>query len=171
MAINTTGDVTTDASGGINVVGQTGTGALTIDGGSTLLVDANVANRDMEFQVGHELTANGTLNVTGAGSRLHFIGIDAFMRDPEFRVGDDGTASVSFTNGAELLMEDATSSGTDRVDSMPVMVWLAATPIFRRPPFCSTTHPTTPRPRSLLQSGGGERPIRISPSRTVRRQM
>ncbi|PTW58862.1 T5SS/PEP-CTERM-associated repeat protein [Breoghania corrubedonensis] len=103
MTVTTSGDLETTGSL-VTLIGVSGTGAMTVDGGSVVTYNGNTDPGATHIRLGGEATGVGTLTITGTGSAIDFVGIgndDVFMH-----VGYFGSGTVNIVNGGSLTMTD-----------------------------------------------------------------
>ena len=101
MLVSDSGTDLVFASGTSVIVGDDGTGTLSIANGATFEADSSDPDVDWGMDIGGNGTGDGTVTVDGTGSTLT-VGAGGLS------VGDAGQASLTVSDGATLDVTDAT---------------------------------------------------------------
>lgn len=125
MAITTSGSVSdTVATDGDLWIGVTGTGSLTVDGGSVKSIPAagtGSTGAEARLWVGRppasagETAGDGTVTISGAGSVLEVLSGGRADAGATAQIGRGGTGNVSISAGGTLRVSDPTGTAYDQV--------------------------------------------------------
>lgn len=119
MTITASGDVVdTIAADGDLWVGNTGTGSLSVNGGSIKSITAantTAAGAEARLWVGRTSTGDGTVTISGAGSALEVVSSGRADAGATAQIGRGGTGSVSISAGGTLRVSDPAGTAYDQV--------------------------------------------------------
>lgn len=117
MAVTQSGDVVdTIATDGDLWVGNTGTGSLTVDGGSVKSITAagtGSTGAEARLWIGRPSTGNGTVTVNGASSVLEVVSGGRQDAGGTAQIGRGGTGSLTVEAGATFRILDAVGTAYD----------------------------------------------------------
>ncbi len=94
-------------------VGRGGTGSMTISDGASVTVDGGLGGS--LFRLGRDSGSEGTATITGNGTTVTLTGTGNDHLDVEFRVGQNGSGSLTVQDGATLTVHDRGTNETDIV--------------------------------------------------------